>query len=210
LPVAVHKGVYVLCCRERVKRISSSLLNDSGYEVLSFPKEDNAIKSEVLSSIAVRRLQEEILMPELKKVAKSKSISKPKIVKAKPAAKPKAKATSKSAAKPVVFKAPEVKAPVAKKTRAYTRKPKGSFADLIKKQAELEEIKKGAKADLRKQYENHLKEADKVKAQYQELFHELLLASVKGKSVVPRKSAKGGYTLDQVQAYIDQSSNGGK
>jgi histone H1/5 len=164
-------------------------------------------------------LQEEISMPEGKKEVKAKPAPKAKVVTAKPAskpkvaAKPKAKAPSKPAPK-VQTKKPVAKAPVAikkaKKTRAYTKKPKGTFADLIKKQAELEEIKKGAKADLKKQYENHLKEAEKVKVQYKELFAENLDAPSKARAKATGKKKNGWktFTLDQVQSFIDQTTEG--
>jgi hypothetical protein len=164
-------------------------------------------------------------MPEAKKVAKPKKSSKPKAIKAKPVSTVKNSTTRKPKAK-IVKPAPKVEAkkpefivPVevkkAKKTRSYTRKPKGTFADLLKKQAELEEIKKGAKAELKKQFDDLIKESEKVKTQYQELFHEVLLASVKIKSAGTRAKKVTGkipglkpFTLKEIEDFIDQKKEG--
>ncbi len=156
-------------------------------------------------------------MPEKKKETKVK-VSKPKVAKAKPAsvAKPKAKVIKTPAVR-LAPKSPEAKAPVvekkAKKTRSYNRKPTGTFADLLKKQAELEEIKKGAKADLKKQFDAHIKEADRVKAQYKELFQENIESAPKVRGAGAKK-ARGRipglkpFSLAEVEEFVEQKKQG--
>lgn len=155
-------------------------------------------------------------MAESKKVVKPKTPSKPKVIKAKPAtvAKPKVKVVK--AAKPAP-KALEAKAPVevkVKKARGPNKKAKGSLAayeNLLKHEAELEKARKAAKSELKGEYDNFLKEADEIKVKYQKLFNESIGSApkAKGKSAGAKKT-KSGYTLDQVQAYIDQFASGGK
>jgi hypothetical protein len=146
-------------------------------------------------------------MPEAKKAAKPRSPAKPRskaTVKAK-VVEPASKAAFKKskATRPVV----EAKA---KRTRGPNRKATGSFAVLRKKQAELEEIKKGAKADLRKQYERLLKDSEKVKAQYKELFSESIEFAPKARGAGARKASGRGYTLEQVKLFIEQTERGEK
>ena len=147
-----------------------------------------------------------------KKVVKAKPASKAKVAKAKPAAKPKAKATPKPEPKTPVVKAPvEVEV---KKARGPNKKAKGSLAayeNLLKHEAELEKARKAAKSELKGEYDNFLKQADEIKAKYQKLFNEGIGSAPKpkGKSAGAKKT-KSGYTLDQVQAYIDQFTGGGK
>jgi hypothetical protein len=109
-------------------------------------------------------------------------------------------------------KTPIVKAPVveakAKKTRAYTRKPKGTFADLLKKQAELEKMKKGAKSDLKKQYDNLLKEADSIKSHYKNVFNESIESAPKARGAGVKKAPSKGYSLEQVKLFIEQTEKG--
>jgi hypothetical protein len=160
-------------------------------------------------------------MPESKKVAKPKSPSKPKpVVKAKPAtklitgftAKPKAKATPKPTAKPAP-KAPEVKAPIAKKARAYARKPKGSFADLLKIQSQYEEAKKGAKTDLKKQFDAHLKNADSIRIQYKSLFNENIESAPKARGAGAKKTTGKipglkPFSLSEIEEFVEQKKQG--
>jgi hypothetical protein len=153
-------------------------------------------------------------MPEPKKakVASPKSPSKSKVAKAKPAAMPKAKATPKPTAKPA-SKAPEVKAPVAKKTRAYTRKAKGSFAELLKIQSQYEEAKKGAKADLKKQFDGLIKEADSIKAQYKGLFNESIESAPKARGARAKKTTGKvvglkPFSLSEVEEFVEQKKQG--
>lgn len=155
-------------------------------------------------------------MPESKKVAKPKSPSRPKVVKAKPEAVAKPKAKVVKAAKPAP-KAPEVKAPVvevkAKKTRGYTRRLKGSFSDLLKIQSQYEEAKKSAKADLKKQFDSLIKEADSIKAQYKGLFDESIESSpkVRGAGVKKTKGKIPGlkpFSLSEVEEFVEQKKEG--
>jgi hypothetical protein len=149
------------------------------------------------------------------KIPKSK-----KITAKKPVAKAKPKAATKkpiSKAKPKAVKkvTPETKAKTPKATRA--RKPKSalsSYANLLKKENELEAIRKLAKNELRKEYDGFLKKADAVKEQYKELFHEAIeSAPRKIRRVGGRKStgkAKRGYTLEQIESYLSQKDSGRK
>jgi len=126
-------------------------------------------------------------------------------------AKPKAKIV-KPAAKPAA-KAPEVKAPVARKTRAYTRRAKGSFAELLKKQGELEAIKKGAKADLKKQYDSLVKEADSIKAQYKGLFNESIESAPKVRDARAKKATGKvvglrPFSLSEIKEFVKQKKQG--
>jgi hypothetical protein len=159
-------------------------------------------------------------LPESKKTAKAPKAkaAKPKVVKTKPAstvkngfsAKPKADiAKAPKVAKPVVKATVEVKV---KKTRG-PRKAKGTFADLLKKQAELEEIKKGAKVELKKEYDGFLKEADKVKAQYKELFSESIESLPKARGTGSKKTAGKilglkPFTLKEVEDFVEQKQQG--
>lgn len=151
-------------------------------------------------------------MPGIKNVAKPKVPAKPK---KRPAGKSKPIAQAAESARKAAVKKPVAKVPVigskSKKTQAYTRRPLGTFADLLKKQSELEKIKKGAKDDLRKQYKHHIAESEKIRTQYQTLFNEVLIASVKGKKTSNAKKALSrGYTLEQVKMFIEQVEKGGK
>jgi len=151
-------------------------------------------------------------MSDEKKVAKPKPPAKPKVAKAKPAPKSKAK-VAKAPAKKAAAKKLEIAAPAiakTRKTRGSNKKAKGSFADLQKIQAQYEEAKKGAKADLKKHYEDLKKESEKIRAQYKELFNEAIESAPRTKGSVAKKSSGKGFTLDQVQSYIDQLATGGK
>jgi hypothetical protein len=155
-------------------------------------------------------------MSETKKIAKPKSPAKPK---AKAVSKGKAKSAAKPAPKEKLAKAateafsPKAAAPEvagkARKPRAYSRKGKGSFAELLKKQAELEEIKKGAKADLRKQYEDLIKESEKINDQYRELFNEAIGPAPKARTLKIKKTpAQKIITKKEVEDFIDQKASG--
>jgi hypothetical protein len=152
-------------------------------------------------------------MPDVKKTAKPKGPT--KIVKAKPIAKFTAKAKVVKTAPKSEAKKPEVKAPVilkVKKARGPNKKAKGSFAELIKIQNQYEEAKRGAKSELRKEYDNLIKDSEKIKAQYKELFGEVIEGApkAKGKTAAANRSGKKAFTLDQVQSYIDQTAQGKK
>jgi hypothetical protein len=124
------------------------------------------------------------------------------------------------AKKPVVTKKPATKKPIVKKEPTIksepkkTRKPRlvdPSFADLIKKEADFEKAKKKAKIDLQKKYNQKLSETVDIAMKYKELFGETLDTSIKakGKSSSTKKGTrKSGFTLDQVQTFIDQTSEG--
>jgi hypothetical protein len=171
-------------------------------------------------------LQEEITMPEAKKDAKTKGPAKPKVVEsissvkkgfaAKPVVKAKvAKAAIKTK---TTVKTSQAKSPVevkVKKVRGPNKKAKGSLAayeNLLKHESELEKARKAAKAELKSEFDGFLRQADEIKAKYQKIFNESISSAPKGKAKATgaKKSSKGGYTLDQVQAYIDQSASGGK
>lgn len=125
-----------------------------------------------------------------------------KVVKTKASAKPKAKA---SASK----KLPVPKIEEAKKPRK-ARKAKSSFTEMLKKQSELDVIKKAAKAELKKDYDAKIKEADDINTQYKKLFDEDI-KSAPSKGGNKKGSAKNKkLTLDQVQSFIDQFNEGGK
>jgi len=146
-------------------------------------------------------------VPDEKKVAKPKTPAKPKVEKAKAISKPKAKIAPK-----VAVKKPEVKATTValkvRKVRGPNKKAKGSFAELQKIQAQFEEAKKGAKADLKKQYDRLIKEADAIKVQYKELFNEGIESAQRAKGTGTKKTAGKGFTLDQIQTFIDLTEEG--
>jgi hypothetical protein len=145
----------------------------------------------------------------MSEIAKPKAPAKSK---ATPIVKAKAKATK--LAPKAGAKKPGAKASVAetkaKPPRAYTRKPKGAFADFLKKQAELEKAKKDAKAGLRKQYDDLLEESDKIKANYKKLFNESIESAPKLRGAGVKKTPSRGYTLEQVKLFIEQADNGEK
>jgi hypothetical protein len=154
----------------------------------------------------------------------------PKAAKATPkAAKAnKAKPARKSAAKkakplPAPVEAPPPKAEKSAKAYQPRKAASGlaSYADLLKKQAELETIKKQAKAELRKAYEDKVKEAEDIKKQYAELFAESIGAQPKAAKARPagakpraakRGAAKRGaiapYTAVEIGSFIEQKEEG--
>lgn len=147
-------------------------------------------------------------MPDEKKVAKPKTPAKPKVAITKQVAKGKvAKATPKA-----VAKKPVAASPVAVKVRRIrgpNKKAKGSFAELQKIQAQYEEAKKGAKADLKKQYDRLIKEAEAIRVQYKGLFSESIESIPRARQAGSKKKTAGkGFTLDQIQSFIDQTSEG--
>jgi hypothetical protein len=220
LLITVIQNVYILYCRES-KTYVFILIQESGYEILSFIKREDTIESEEFVSIANMLLQEEIRMPDAKKAAKPKSPSKPKTIKAastvkkgfaaKPAVKAKVVKTAPKAK--VAVKTPEAKSPIevkVKKARGPNKKAKGSLAayeHLLKQESELEKARKAAKAELKSEHDGFLKQAEEIKVKYQKLFNENIGSAPKGK-VTGAKKTKTGYTIDQVQAYIDQSAEG--
>jgi hypothetical protein len=134
-------------------------------------------------------------MAAVKKVVKAKAT----VAKAKPKAK-----TSVSKKQPVA-KVEEVKKP------RKTRKAKSSFDELLKKQSELNVIKKAAKIELKKDYDAKMKEADDIKNQYKDLFDEDIKSAPSKSNGAKQGSAKNKkLTLDQVQSFIDQFNEGGK
>ena len=169
-------------------------------------------------------------MPEVKKTSTSATAkaakpkrSKPKSVAPKAARKPKREQSAKQVVTPA--KAPKAIGPSTKPSnQKKVRKPrglnkvkaKGNFAELLKKQAELEEIKKGAKTELKKEYDTLLKDADKIKAQYKELFGESIESGPKlrrTRGIEARKSSGKipglrPYTLKEVESFIEQKQQG--
>jgi|GEM_PF-1851162 hypothetical protein len=165
-------------------------------------------------------------MPGERKVAKAQKVkvARPRTEKAEPAsnerpgsdAKPKAKARVAKPALKAKPKKPEANSPAiaakVRKTRA-PRKAKGTFADLLKKQAELEEIKKGAKSELRRQFDGLVKEAEKIKAQYKELFAESIESAPKTRGGGAKRTAGKipglkPYSLQEVKVFIEQKEQG--
>jgi carbon monoxide dehydrogenase subunit G len=147
----------------------------------------------------------------VKKEVKSKVAAKP-VAKAKPST---AKSASKAKATKAEVKKPEVKAPVAVKAKKVRgpNKAKGSFADLIKIQHQYEEAKKGAKAELKKEFDAHLKEADKIKAEYKQFFSESIESAPKSRGVGAKKTSGKiigftPFTLKEVEDFVDQKKEG--
>jgi hypothetical protein len=136
-------------------------------------------------------------------------------------AKPKTVAKKPIAKKPVARKAaPKAKAekPIPVSPATKVRKPRkakvasSSYETMLKKQAELDAYKKQAKIELKKQYDEKLKEAHELKAHYHKLFAENIDSAPKGRSVATKKAGRNsrGYALDQVQSFLDQKDAGGK
>ncbi|MGA2547807.1 MAG: hypothetical protein ABSF43_14745 [Rectinemataceae bacterium] len=151
-------------------------------------------------------------MSETKKAPKAK-VSKPK-------AKTESKVAKGFGNKPkAIFiktpKAPEIKAPVEvkiKKTRG-PQKAKGSFADLLRIQSQYEEAKKGAKSDLKRQYDGLIKEAESIKAQYKGLFNESIESDPKSRGTGLKKSSGKipglkPFTLKEVEDFVEQKQQG--
>lgn len=121
--------------------------------------------------------------------------------------------------KPVKKPAAPKKAPVVKPVvaEAKVRKPRkaksdlgSSFEIMLKKQAELDAYKKQAKIDLKKKYDDKVKEAESLKAQYEKLFGEKLDAPAKVQKVKAKRAPAKGFTLSQVESYLEQLAAGGK
>jgi len=147
--------------------------------------------------------------------AKKTSASKAKTTKAKkPVAKkpvvkkPVAKATAAKApaAKPIEEKV--VKARKARKVKIAS----SSYEMMLKKQAELDAYKKQAKIELKKQYEEKLKEGEDLKANFQELVGESIGSAPRTPKAKGKKVGKGsrGYTLNQIESFLSQKDSGGK
>lgn len=141
--------------------------------------------------------------------AKAKTTKSKKVVAKKPA-------TKKPVAKATVVKAPAAK-PIENKI-VKVRKPRkvkiasSSYELMLKKQAELDAYKKQAKIELKKQYEEKLKEAEELKAHYQKLFSENIGSAPKAGKAGANKVGKvsRGYTLDQIESFLSQKDSGGK
>jgi hypothetical protein len=160
------------------------------------------------------------IVPEAKKVPKTK-VSRPKVARAKPsstvkkvfAAKPKAAIKAPKAVKAAKGPTPEVIAPVKVRKLRGPRRAKGTFADLLKKQAELEIIKKGAKAELKKQYDGLLKEAESIKFQYKGLFDEAIesapaVRGTRAKKATGKVPGLKPFSLKEVEAFVEQKQHG--
>jgi hypothetical protein len=144
---------------------------------------------------------------------------------AKPTAAKSAKPKTAAANKPAVKK-PDVKKPVAKipapkpeeEKVIKTRKPRkvkvagSSYEIMLKKQAELDAYKKQAKIELKKQYDEKLKEGDELKAHYQKLFGESIGSAPKAQKGGAKKAGKPsrGFTLEQIESFLSQKDAGGK
>jgi hypothetical protein len=129
----------------------------------------------------------------------------------------------KIAVKKVVIKL-SVKKPVVNKTKVIlgeqessatavakkSRKAKFPYAELIKKQAELDAIKKAAKSDLKKKYDAKIAEAVAIQGEDKWLFNEPLHSS-DNKIVGAKEAIREGnkcYTLYIVKTIIDQTNEG--
>jgi hypothetical protein len=148
-----------------------------------------------------------------RKAAKAKAVSVKKS--ARPAVLKITKRSSKSFAASRPVEAPNAEGPTGK-----GRKPRkvnvGSFSELLKKQAEIEAIKKRAKTELKELYEDKLKEADAIKKQYSELFREQIESAPakRGRKVAAKvsgekpKAKSRGFTVEQVGSFIQQKESG--
>lgn len=140
---------------------------------------------------------------------KAKTTKAKKALAKKPAVKkPMAKATVAKAlaAKPIDEKVVKVRKP--RKTKAAG----SSYEMMLQKQTELDALKKQAKIELKKQYEEKLKEGEELKAHYQKLFGESIGSApkaLKGKGKKVGKVSRG-YTLDQIESFLSQKDAGGK
>jgi hypothetical protein len=147
----------------------------------------------------------------VEKKAASKNVKKAQPAKAKTVAK---KATVKKApAVSVPSSEPKKETEVKKARKPRTFKVSG-FAELQKKEAELEAIKKKTKIQLKNQYDSIVKKADGLKAEYKQIFKEDISTASKGrkaavgKSASPRKVVPKPITLDEVQTFIDHFAEG--
>lgn len=141
-----------------------------------------------------------------------------KSVKAKSDTAPKtAKATTRKAGRKPQKPAPTAQASEAEPTEIKTRKSRkngiASYAELLKKQAEFESIKKKAKGELRKQYDAKIAEADEIKKRYSDLFGEPIDSAPrkeKGKKTAApaRKTRPRGFSLEQIESFIEQKDSG--
>jgi hypothetical protein len=149
-----------------------------------------------------------------------KKAAKAKVVPAKKSIKPTAPKVAKKASKTTAISR-AVETPKAEEPTVKVRKPRkakvGSFAELVKKQAEIEAIKKRAKTELKELYEDKLKEADAIKRQYSELFREQIEsapANKRGRKAAAKASGgkpqvrSRGFTVEQVESFIQQKESG--
>jgi hypothetical protein len=168
-------------------------------------------------------------MPEAKKEGKAKVNSakqkgpvKTKAIKSNSPAKAKSASAAKPKvekeavmAKPETIKVPKVRVArgKAKQARGPKARARGGFAELIRIQSQYEEAKKGAKADLKREYEDLIKEADRIKAQYKGLFDESIESAPKAKAArAPKAPGKvqglKPFTMKEVENFIDQKKTG--
>ena len=143
------------------------------------------------------------------KPAKNGSIKKP--VTKKPIAKA-SKPTTKTAPK----KTEEIKAPAMVKA---TRKPRvphkvkiTEFEEILKKKAELDAVTVKAKKHLQKEYQASIAQAEAIKAQYRELFDELIeikkARAKRGSGKARKIGVVAPITKAEVAAFIEQTENG--
>jgi hypothetical protein len=138
-----------------------------------------------------------------------------KVAKANPAKakSPKSKSTAKKpAAKAEKAQAPVETKPVKVRKARKAKDALSSYANLLKKEKELADAKKLAQSELRQQYEGFLKDAEKVKEQYKKLFGESIDSAPKGRKIGAKKtgSKPRGFSLDQIESFLNQVDNGGK
>jgi len=136
-------------------------------------------------------------------------------------AKPKAAAANKSAVKKPAADKPAAKVPSPKpeeEKAVKVRKPRkvkaagSSYEIMLKKQAELDAYKKQAKIEIKKQYDEKLKEGEELKAHYQKLFGESIGSAPKAQKGGAQKAGKPsrGFTLEQIESFLSQKDAGGK
>jgi hypothetical protein len=165
-------------------------------------------------------------MPNEKKpvTAPKAKVSKPKLAKVNPTSAVKtafvAKPTAKVAkpAPKAAPKKPKAAAPVAvvkvRTTRGPKKHTKGSFADLLKKQAELEGIKEKAKKDLKRDYGIYLNKAEDIAEEYRKIFSEEIGAAPKIKASGEKKATgtktagMKPYSLSEVASFVEQKRLG--
>jgi hypothetical protein len=133
----------------------------------------------------------------------AKKVDPKKVAVKKVAKKPSAKKQAVKKTKVVVEKQ-ESPAPAGEKK---PRKAKSPYADILKKQAELDATRKAAKSDLNKKYDDKITEAVAIQVEHNKLVNKSLDSSVGNNASAKKAIRKGniGFTLDLVKTFIDQT-----
>jgi hypothetical protein len=200
--VAVIHHIYVVFKRD----IASYFFIDKNYnaKVMKVISDTDKLTIDSLVAIVESLLQEKEPLMAVKKVAK------PNLIKAKTKASIVKKPVSKAKTKEEAISA-EPKPVKVRKTRK-SKDSLSSYANLLKKQKELVEAKKLAQTELRQKFDEYMKESDKVKEQYKKLFGETIESAPKGRKVAAKKATgrARGFSLDQIESFLNQVDNGGK